>query len=159
LASGANKKATVYRFDREALSGFLDQAEAGAGDRLTLLTREGGIVEIPLDTVKTIAFVKEWPEPWPWQRKQFTVRPRQQGLWVRMVFLDGEEVEATMANQLTSWGANVFIVTPPDPSGGVQKVLVPRAALRNFEVLGVVGSPLKKKAVKVAAPGQMKMFE
>ncbi|MDX2267181.1 MAG: hypothetical protein NW208_03685 [Bryobacter sp.] len=156
---GANKKAIVYRFDREALPGFLDSVQPLTAEKVSLLSPEGALQEVSLSTIKTIAFVKDWAEPKPWHRPSFSVRPRQTGLWVRLEFRDGESVEATMANQLPAWEGNFFVVTPPDPAAGIQKVLVPKAALVSFEVLGVVGSPLKKRPPKTAPAGQLRMFD
>jgi hypothetical protein len=158
LASGATKKAVVYRFDREALSGFLDAATPIEGQVVSLLSPEGNLQVLPLETVKVIAFVRDWPEPKPWLRPNYTVRPRQQGLWVRLRFRDGECVEATMQNNLAALDPAAIVVTPPESSPGLQKVMVPKSALEGFEVLGVIGSPLKK-GKKAAPAAQLRMFE
>lgn len=159
MASGAAKKATIYRFDREAIGGFLD---AGAPIRdafVELLSPEGVLQKFPLETVKFLAFVKDWADPRPWQRAVYSVRPRQQGLWVRLLFRDGESVEATMQNNLSLFDPIAFVVSPPEPGPGLQKVLVPRSSLESFEVLGVIGSPLKRSKAKPASERQLRMFE
>lgn len=148
----------VYRFDREALGGFLDAgAPIGAGF-VEFMSPEGNIQKIPLETVKFLVFVRDWNDSRPWTRSQYTVRPRQQGLWVRLMFRDGESVEATMQNNLAIFDPIAFVVSPPEPGPGLQKVLVPRAALESFEVLGVIGSPLKKPK-KPVSEAQLKMFD
>jgi hypothetical protein len=50
-------------------------------------------------------------------------------------------------------------VTPPDPFGNQQRIFVPRTSLASVEVLGVVGSPLKKRKAKPAAKDQIGLFE
>lgn len=159
MASGAAKKATVYRFDREALYGFLD---AGAPIRegfVEILSPEGVLQRAQLETVKFLAFVKDWGDARPWHRAAYSVRPRQQGLWVRLLFRDGESVEATMQNNLALFDPVAFVVSPPEPGPGLQKVLVPRTALESFEVLGVIGSPLKRVKEKGTSEKQLRMFD
>lgn len=159
VASGAAKKATVYRFDREALSGFLDAGAPIRDGFAELLSPEGVLQKVPLGTVKYLAFVKDWGDAKPWQRAAYSVRPRQQGLWVRLMFRDGESVEATMQNNLALFDPVAFVVSPPEPGPGLQKVLVPRDALESFEVLGVIGSPLKKVKEKGISERQLRMFD
>jgi hypothetical protein len=48
-------------------------------------------------------------------------------------------------------------VAPPDSFANQQRVFVPRGSLRSVEVLGVVGSPLKRK--KEAAKDQGELFD
>jgi len=48
-------------------------------------------------------------------------------------------------------------VTPPDSLSNQQRVFVPRESLRSVEVLGVVGSPLKRK--KAGTKEQGELFE
>jgi hypothetical protein len=50
-------------------------------------------------------------------------------------------------------------VIPPDPYSNNQRVFVPRTALRSAEVLGVVGSPLRKRRARAAAKEQIGLFD
>ena len=106
---------------------------------------------VPYIEVKSVAFVKEFDAE-PVVRTTFMSRPKLEGLWVRMVFQDGEVMEGILPNDLLKWDTTGFTVTPPEPDGNHQKVFVPRQALRGIQVLGVVGSPLRGKRKK-AAPG------
>ncbi len=157
MTTGTAKKAMVYRFEREPLSGFIDSANPILGEEIQLLNREGAIQMLPLRQIKTLCFVRDWLDGLPWTRSQYSVRPRQQGLWVRLQFKDGELLEATMQNSLTLLDPAAILISPPDAAPGVQRVLVPRSALEGFEVLGVIGSPLKK--TPRAPTAQLKMFE
>jgi hypothetical protein len=56
--------------------------------------------------------------------------------------------------QIEPYGVSV---TPPDSFSNQQRVFVPRESLRSVEVLGVVGSPLKRK--KAGAKDQGELFE
>jgi len=50
-------------------------------------------------------------------------------------------------------------VIPPDPYSNQQRVFVPRVALRAVDVLGVVGSPLKRRKPKAVPKEQIGLFE
>ena len=52
-----------------------------------------------------------------------------------------------MPNNLLNDPGGVTIV-PPDPSFQNQRIFVPREAASSVEVLGVIGSPLRKPAAK-----------
>jgi hypothetical protein len=70
-----------------------------------------------------------------------------------MLFRDGEVLDGILPNNLLVWEVAGFTVTPPEPDANNQRVFVPRSALKNIQVLGVVGSPLTAKRKK-AVPGQ-----
>ena len=48
---------------------------------------------------------------------------------------------------------------PPNPGINNQRVFVPRAALTELQVLGVVGSPLRLPKVKPKPKEQIELFE
>ncbi|WP_155121401.1 DUF6982 domain-containing protein [Bryobacter aggregatus] len=147
----------VYRFDREAVPGFVDSNSPFQGSEVQLLNRDGSVQSFPMKQIKSLCFVRDWIDGPPWTRSQYAVRPRQQGLWIRLQFRDGDWLEAIMQNNVSVLDPNALLITPPDPSAGVQRVLIPRMAIEGFEVLGVIGSPLKKKPTPVVQ--QLKMFE
>jgi hypothetical protein len=84
----------------------------------------------------------------------FMTRPKLEGLWVRMMFRDGEVLDGILPNNLLAWDIAGFTVTPPEPDSNNQRVFVPRSALKNIQVLGVVGSPLRVKRKKSGEPAQ-----
>src|SRR5205809_4553482 len=116
----------VYRFDRDSLAGFVDSANPFHGDEIQLLSPGGAIQQLNLGQVKALCFVRDWLNNPAWSRTSYAVRPRQQGLWVRIVFRDGDSVEATMPNSLTALDPVAITITPPDTSPGVQRILIPR---------------------------------
>ena len=73
-------------------------------------------------------------------------------------FRDGDMLEGVMPNNLLQVEHYGFTVVPPDSFGNQQRIFVPRASLQSVEVLGVVGSPLKRKA-KPAGKDQIGLFE
>ncbi len=157
MSTGSAKKALVYRFERETMAGFVDSGLETLSGQLPVLTPSGVLQQVSLEQIKVICFMRDWNDSPPWQRNQYAVRPRQQGLWVRLQFQDGEQLEATMANNMTLMDPMFLAVSPPEMGAGVQRVLVPRLALAGFEVLGVVGSPLKRARAKVQ--NQLSMFD
>ncbi len=157
MTTVSTKKAMVYRFERETLAGFVDSGNSFEGNQVQFLNREGVVQHLPVEQVKLICFVREWLDILPWARSHYAARPRQQGLWVRLRFRDGDTVEATMPNNIGVLDPIAIVVSPPEPAIGVQKVLIPRLALESFEVLGVVGSPLKKQ--KAPPKNQLSMFD
>ena len=48
---------------------------------------------------------------------------------------------------------------PPDPSSNQQRVFIPRTSVISVEVLGVVGSPLKKRKAKPIPKEQIGLFD
>ena len=62
-----------------------------------------------------------------------------------------------VANNLMLLEPNGFFITPPDPSFQNQRIFVPRVALREVQVVGVVGA--RRKVAKQPKPeGQLEMF-
>jgi hypothetical protein len=149
LASSTAKKVIVRRFDRESVSGFVNQFSYLQPQAIELLRPDGAIALLPYREVRSVAFVKDFEEGSD-QRRVFLTRPKLEGLWVRMVFRDGEVMDGILPNNLLAWEAAGFTVTPPEPDGNHQKVFVPREALRSIQILGVVGSPLRVKRAKPA---------
>ncbi|MDP9168974.1 MAG: hypothetical protein M3N54_00030 [Acidobacteriota bacterium] len=151
MASSTAKKVVVQRFDRENLTGFVNPYSYLQPLAIELLKPDGALVLLPYGEVKRVAFVKDFEgetEP----RRVFLTRPKLEGLWVRMVFTDGDVMEGILPNNLLAWDFAGFTVTPPEPDDNTQRIFVPRQALRSSQVLGVVGSPLRVKRRK---PGPM----
>jgi hypothetical protein len=139
----------VTRFDRENLTGFVNTFSYLQPAAIELLTPEGALVLLPYDEVKSVCFVKDF-EAEAETRRIFMTRPKLEGLWVRMLFRDGEILDGILPNNLLSWDIAGFTVTPPEPDANNQRVFVPRPALKSIQVLGVVGSPLRAKRKKAA---------
>jgi hypothetical protein len=151
VASSTAKKVVVRRFDRESITGFVNPFSYLQQQVIEVLKPDGTLVMLPYAEVKSVAFVKDF-EGDAQTRPIFLTRPKLEGLWVRMVFQDGEVMDGILPNNLLVWDVTGFTVTPPEPDGNNQKVFVPRQALRGIQVLGVVGSPLRGKRRK-GTPG------
>ena len=162
MASSTNKKALVARFERESVAGFV-QAPGGLGaDAVELLTPSGSLVRLPYSEVKAVCFVRDFEGGDTWrQHRSFAARPKTPGLWVKLVFRDHDTTEGLLANNLMLVEPAGFYCIPPDPTFQNQRLFVPRQALREVHVLGVIGSSLRRKRSAKPAPaesGQLEMF-
>jgi hypothetical protein len=159
LAGSTTKKAIIRRFDRESLSGYINPASYLQLTGVELLSAQGNVATVPYDEIKTISFVREFESGAETERRVFNTRPKIEGLWVSFQFRDGEVLEGVMPNNLLTVEPHGFTVIPPDPYGNQQRVFIPRGAVRAAEVLGVVGSPLKRRKPKVPPKEQISLFD
>ena len=156
LASSTNKKVQIQRFDREALAGFVNPATYLTPDGLELLHLAGTVSVVPYSEIKSVFFVRDFGAL-ETTRRNFLSRPKLDGLWLRLSFRDGDTLEGVIPNNLLQLEAAGFSLIPPDST---QRVFVPRLALREAQVLGVVGSPLSGARRKKPAPKeQIGLFE
>lgn len=154
MATSTSKKILVERFDRETVPGFINPAEWLTEQGLELLTTSGAVTVLPYADVKAVYFVREFTDAVP-ARRVFGSRPRTGGLWLRLVFRDGDQLEGTMPNNLLQVEAQGLQILPPDSA---QRVFVPRGALTGIQVLGVVGSPVRTERRKAPAKDQIRLF-
>jgi len=113
---------------------------------------------VAMEEVRLICFVRDFPATETWkQHRSFLNRPKANGLWLRLRFRDGESLEGLIPNDLLQVDLG-FTIVPPDPTFQNQRIFVPRVALQTVQVLGVIGSPLKRKKA-VAEETQLKMFD
>ncbi len=130
--------------DRKSLRGYLNPTHLGHSDPVDLLTPDGEHESIPLAKVRSIYFVREFSNDYEPERKAFLSRPKLDGLWVRLRFLDGDTLEGVVPNDLLSLLDNGLQITPPDLNSTTDRIFVPRSALTEVTVLGVVGIARRK---------------
>jgi hypothetical protein len=92
------------------------------------------------------------------ERKTFLSRPKLDGLWVRLRFRDGGSLEGVIPNDLLGLQENGLQMTPPDFNSNTDRIFVPRTALTEFTVLGVVGIA-RRKPTAAAAAAQPRLFD
>jgi hypothetical protein len=145
----------VVRFlDRKVLRGYLNPSKLGETDTLELLTPEGEQRNFAVKEVRSIYFVREFADDFEPERKAFLSRPKLDGLWVRLKFRDEDTIEGVVPNDLLSLLDRGVQITPPDLHGITLKIFIPRTALTEMTVLGVVGIARRKPA----APPQPGLF-
>jgi len=157
VASSTAKKVIVRRFERDRVTGYVNPFSYLQQETVEVLKTDGTLALIPYREVKSVAFVKDFDGETEAGRI-FLNRPKLEGLWVRMLFTDGEVTDGILPNNLLSWDTVGYTVTPPEPDGNCQKVFVPRIALRSMQILGVVGSPLRSKKTRPPADVQPSLF-
>lgn len=161
MAQSTNKKVLLARFDREPVEGFVQASAGFEGDTIEVLTPSGSLLRVPVSETKAVCFVRDFDLGETWrQHRTFLTRPKMPGIWLRLLFRDSDSIEGMLQNNLMLVDPAGFGIIPPDPTFQNQRIFVPRAALREVQVLGVVGSPLKRRPAKKApAEGQLEMFD
>jgi hypothetical protein len=149
IPSSTHKKVVVRFLDRSVLRGYLNPVKLGMGDDLDVLTREGEQRTFAVKDVRSIYFVREFADDYEPERKAFLSRPKLDGLWVRLKFRDEETIEGVVPNDLLSLLDRGVQITPPDLHGTTLKIFIPRTALTEMMVLGVVGIARRKPAAPV----------
>lgn len=139
-----HKKVIVRKMDRDTVSGYVSSCFISDG-KIEVLNTAGNVVAIDLREVKGVYFVREFGDSESLTRKTFTSRPRTQGLWVRLRFRDNEIIEGIMPNDLVQDGNEGFSIIPPDTQTNTQRIFVPRSALAEMNVLGVIGEKKSRR--------------
>jgi hypothetical protein len=152
--SSTHKKVVVRFLDRNVLRGYLNPSKLGAADSLELLTPEGEQRSFEVKDVRSIYFVREFADDFEPERRAFLSRPKLDGLWVRLKFRDEDTIEGVVPNDLLSLLDRGVQITPPDLHGTTLKIFIPRTALTEMTVLGVVGIARRKPP----APTQPGLF-
>jgi len=141
--------------DKKALRGYLSPARLGQSEPIDVLTPDGGHEQIPLAKVRAIYFVREFSDDLEPERKAFLSRPKLDGLWVRLRFTDNDTLEGVIPNDLLSLIDNGLQITPPDLNSTTDRIFVPRSALSEVTVLGVVGIARRKPSAAAAAQSRL----
>ena len=156
--ASTHKKVVVVLLDKTALRGYLSPTRLGQADPIDVLTPDGEHEQIPLAKIRSIYFVREFSDDFEPERKAFLSRPKLDGLWVRLRFTDNDTLEGVVPNDLLSLLDNGLQITPPDLNSTSDRIFVPRSALSEVTVLGVVGIARRKPAAAAAAANQPRLF-
>jgi uncharacterized protein DUF6982 len=154
--ASTHKKVVITFSDRTTLQGYVNPMRL-PNDPLDVLTTTGEHREIPLKDIRAVYFVRDFTEDFEPERRAFFSRPKLDGLWVRLKFRDNETLEGVVGNDLLALLDSGIQITPPDLNGAAMRIFVPRSALSEVTVLGVVGVARRKPAA-AAVPAQPKLF-
>ena len=155
--ASTHKKVVVELSDRATLQGYLNPSRLRLAEPLDLITTEGEHHELLLKDVRAVYFVRDFASQHQPGRKAFLSRPKLEGLWVRLKFLNNQVLEGILTNDLLAMLDSGVQITPPDSSGATLRIFVPRSALAELTVLGVVGLA-RRKTAPAAASTQPKLF-
>jgi hypothetical protein len=156
--ASTHKKVVVVFSDRKAIRGYMNPSRLGQTEPIDLLTPDGEHEQFSLAKVRAIYFVREFSDDFEPERKAFLSRPKLDGLWVRLRFTDNDTLEGVVPNDLLSILDNGLQITPPDLNSATDRIFIPRTALTEVTVLGVVGIARRKPAVAAVAAGQSRLF-
>jgi hypothetical protein len=146
------KKVVVRRLDHGLMKGFVDSSSYLGPNGIRMLDREGRTLTIPLHDIKGVFFVRDFDgNPQRSERKLFQSRPRLAGLWVRAIFKDKEVLEGLLPSNLVELGPEGFLVTPADLYSNNLRIFVPRTALSEITVLGVISNGRLRKLSQKAS--------
>jgi len=153
IPPSSRKKVLVRRFTGDVLPGYLPATGFVHAAALDLLDLSGRTLPLPLADVKFVSFVRDFNlsdtrDPERLTRRSFLARPRQEGLWVRLMFTSGDLLEGLAPIDLTlldclTEDVGLFL-TPPDTRSNTQRLYVPRAAISELHLLAVITSPSKR---------------
>lgn len=158
VPTSTHKKVVIQTFDRKNVRGYLNPALVGQTDAIDLLTPDGEHEPIPLKGVKSVYFVSDFVDDFEPGRKAFLSRPKLDGLWVRMKFRDGDTLEGMVSNNLLEMLDRGLHVTPPDLHGPTLRIFIPRSALSELTVMGVVGVARRAPRPAAVPVGQSTLF-
>jgi uncharacterized protein DUF6982 len=150
--ASTHKKVVVLLLDRSTIRGYLNPATLGRAQAIDLLTPEGEHRAIALADVKSVYFVREFLDSFLPERKTFLSRPKLDGLWVRLRFRDDDVMEGIVSNDLLDLLDTGVQLTPPDLHGNSLRMFIPRSALEEMKVLGVVG--VARRAARESGEGR-----
>jgi hypothetical protein len=156
----SNKKVVIQLLDRTAIKGYVNPTGLAQAESLDQLTPDGEHRSIALPSVRTIYFVREFDEPYHLERKTFLSRPKINGLWVRLHFRDEDVIEGLVANDLVELLDGGIQLTPPDLHGNTIRLFIPRSAIEEMKVLGVVGIARRgpRESRPIISAAQSKLF-
>jgi len=141
-----------------SVSGFVETTKGVVS--VLLLDLEGRVSPVPLDTIRSIAFVRDFnlddkQDPERLSRRTFLARPRTEGLWVRLTLTGGSLFEglapidiSLVDGLLEDRGISLI---PPDIRSNTQRIYIPRAVILEMQILGVITTPSKTKVVQPEA--------
>jgi len=156
--ASTHKKVVIELADKSALRGYLNPARLMGSETLDLLSPDGAHEAVPVAKVRAVYFVRDLDEDFAPERKAFLSRPKLDGLWVKITFRDEATLEGVIPNDLLTFLDNGLHLTPPDFNSNADRIYIPRPAIAELTVLGVVGVARRKPAAAAAAAVQPRLF-
>ena len=153
--ASTQKKVVVRSFAGVTTAAYAPQSGFLHAGSASVMLVDGRLAEFPLATLKHIAYVRDFnlqdqADPERLVRRSFTGRPRGEGLWLRIHFIDDDTMEGLTDVSLVLLDSLIedrgIFLTPPDTRGNTQRLFVPRTSMRSLDVLGYVTSPSRKLA-------------
>jgi hypothetical protein len=163
--SSARKPVIVRKLSRDWCVGYADANPAGQSGQMELLLSSGKLMQIAWPEIKWVCYVREAGSGEGWRsgsdlssperllRRRFLSRPRITGVWLRLTLQDGEELEGVAANDCSLIDGVGLMLTPPDTRSNTQRIYIPRTAIRDFMIVGVMQPPSLRHRASSDQPG------
>ena len=151
--SSSHKKVIVRRFLGDVLAGYLPPSAFLSDGHVHLLDLEGRVLPIPLADIKHICYVRDFnlsdpANPERLTRRSFLARPRSEGLWLRLTFRTGDQIEGLAPTDQSLLDDLIvdtgLYLTPPDIRSNTQRIYVPRSSLAEIQLLAVITAPSRR---------------
>ncbi len=132
---------------------------------MELMLLDGTLQIIDYNSVKAVCFSAEGAPADLFQNETaFERRPKTAGLWASFRLRDDDVLEGILPHNLLEWPAQGYLLTPPRANVYRQRVFLPRLAVRETALRGIIGKGSafeKKAAAKKLDPSgrQMSMFD
>jgi hypothetical protein len=168
--SSAHKKVIVRRFTGDTLPGYLPLNGFVRNQSVDLLDLEGRIIPLLLNDIKHICYVRDFnlhdaTNPERLLRRTFLARPRAEGLWLRLTFRSGDQLEGLAPIDITLTDDLIqdtgLHLAPPDTRSNTQRIYVPRTSLTELQLIAVITTPSRRKPLPAASVPSMQedLFE
>ncbi len=124
-----------------------------------MLTPDGTLMGVAYAELKALCFVSENAQPDLFDlHPMFERRPKAAGLWVRFTFRDGAQLDGVLSHNLLEWPQHGYFATPPYASTNRQRMFIPRLALTQTDLRGVINAELRRKS-EPPVERQLPMFD
>jgi len=165
VSSSTAKRLILYRFDRQPVEALV-HADAYLLDvGIELMFLDGNVQVIDYNSIKALCFAAEGaPADLFTAPAAFERRPKTPGLWASFRLRDDDLLEGVLPHNIMEWPAQGYFLTPPRANTYRQRVFLPRQAVRETALLGLVGKAnalagKTSKKLEVAAARQLSMFD
>ena len=156
----AAQKKVIVRLKGHSLAwGYLPQNDFLDDGQVHLIEVDARSKQFSINDIVAIFYVKDFNlddsvDPERLGRRNYPLRPRGQGLWLRLEFHEMSPLEGLLHFDLYFLDELLqttgLFLTPPDGHSNTHRLFVPRTSIRTLEVLGWVSSPSRKLAAKTA---------
>lgn len=141
-----HKKIAVRTRERGWLCGHLDPHRFRQHGRVQWLSLDGQMTELPASEVKGVFFLASFDVLAQLSTLRIAAtRPRLPGLWVRVDYADGDSFFGILGNRLTDLDGTGLFLLPPLLSAPFQRVYIPREAMAEAAVLGIIGQGRRRR--------------
>ena len=133
------RKVIVRKLSGEIIKGYMEtMPELKDRKHISIVSLTEEVITVPKQKIKALFFVRKFSGDREYNEvKFFKNQPRIDGLWVRLTFIDSETVEGIVSNSSRFLLEDGFYMTPGDPKSNNRLIYVPKAALKDFRILGM----------------------